>query len=168
MAIGLWILWPPRPGVAASYAVPVRRAGSLPTASFRRRVTPTALAVQLTVPAIRVRKGLSPSSHQLSTTLNRTALNALRAMPGDRDRGSRQAPRLPSHTTGRTGPYPAVRKVEVNAARAGAPLTARSSSPAEPSAARRAQPPATSSAKNRRLSSLCARIRLEHAAHGRP
>ncbi|MDH3545221.1 MAG: hypothetical protein OEM65_08860, partial [Desulfuromonadales bacterium] len=32
-------------------------------------------AVRLTVPVIRVRRGLSPPSHQLDTTSNRTALS---------------------------------------------------------------------------------------------
>ena len=63
IAIGLRVSWPSRPDVAASYAVPVRRARSLPTASFRFRLTTNTLAVQLTVPAIRVRRGLSPPSH---------------------------------------------------------------------------------------------------------
>jgi hypothetical protein len=39
-------------------------------------VAPTALAVQLTVSATRVHKGLSPSSHRLGTRLNRTGLRA--------------------------------------------------------------------------------------------
>src|SRR5699024_6531288 len=60
IAIGLRVSWPSRPDVAASYAVPVRRARSLPTASFRFRLATDTLAVQLTVPAIRVRRGLSP------------------------------------------------------------------------------------------------------------
>ena len=62
MTIGLRMTMPPRPDVAASYAVPVRRAGTLPTASFRFRVAPDTLAVQLTVPVIRVRRGLPPPS----------------------------------------------------------------------------------------------------------
>jgi hypothetical protein len=44
------------------HAVPVRRAGALPAASFRFRLATDTLAVRLTVPTIRVRKGLSPSS----------------------------------------------------------------------------------------------------------
>jgi hypothetical protein len=74
MAIGLWVTWHPRPDVAASYAVSVRRAGTLPAASFRFRVTPDTLAVRLTVPTIRVRRGLSPPSHRLDTTSNRAVL----------------------------------------------------------------------------------------------
>jgi hypothetical protein len=58
--IGLWILWPPRPGVAASYALRVPQAEDLPTASSRPHLTMIALAVRLTVPVIRVRRGLSP------------------------------------------------------------------------------------------------------------
>ena len=63
IAIGLRVSWPSRPGATASYAVPVRRATSLPTASSRFRLATDTLAVQLTVPAIRVRRGLSPPSH---------------------------------------------------------------------------------------------------------
>jgi len=58
---------PPRPDVTASYAIPVRRARTLPTASFRFRVAPDTLAVQLSVPTIRVRRGLAPPSHQSGT-----------------------------------------------------------------------------------------------------
>ena len=39
MAIGLWIPMPPRPRVSASYAIPVRRAGTLPPASSPQRLT---------------------------------------------------------------------------------------------------------------------------------
>ena len=59
---------PPRPDVAASYAIPVRRARTLLTASFRFRVAPDTLAVRLTVPTIRVRRGLAPPSHRPDTT----------------------------------------------------------------------------------------------------
>jgi len=38
--------------MAASYAIPVRRAGILPAASFRFGLTTDTLAVQLTVPAV--------------------------------------------------------------------------------------------------------------------
>ena len=62
MTIGLQIFCPPCPGVAASYALRVPQAGDLLTASFRPHLTMIALAVQLTVPVIKVRKGLSPSS----------------------------------------------------------------------------------------------------------
>src|SRR5664279_5291082 len=51
----------------ASYAISVRRAGVLPAASFRFRVTPDTLAVRLTVPTIRVRRGLTPPSHKSAT-----------------------------------------------------------------------------------------------------
>ena len=51
----------------ASYAISVRRAGVLPAASFRFRVAPDTLAVRLTVPTIRVRRGLAPPSHKSAT-----------------------------------------------------------------------------------------------------
>lgn len=51
----------------ASYAISVRRARVLPAASFRFRVTPDTLAVRLTVPTIRVRRGLAPPSHKSAT-----------------------------------------------------------------------------------------------------
>jgi hypothetical protein len=75
MAIGLQVTLPPRPGAAASYAVSVRRAGTLPAASFRSRVAPDTLAVQLTVPAIRARGGLQPPSPQSTTTVDQVALS---------------------------------------------------------------------------------------------
>ena len=62
MTIGLRPYWPSRPDMAASYALPVRRAGVLLTASFGFRFASDTLAVRLTVPIIRVRKGFSPSS----------------------------------------------------------------------------------------------------------
>jgi hypothetical protein len=62
---------PSRPDVAASYAVSVRQAGTLLTASFRFRVTPDTLAVRLTVPSIKARRGLAPPSRRSSTTPNR-------------------------------------------------------------------------------------------------
>jgi hypothetical protein len=67
MAIGLRVIVPSRPNVAASYAIPVRRARTLLTASFRFRVAPDTLAVRLSVPTIRVRRGLSPPSHHSGT-----------------------------------------------------------------------------------------------------
>ena len=82
ITIGLRVSWPSRPDVAASYAVPVRRAGSLPTASFRFRLATDTLAVQLTVPAIRVRRGLSPPSHPEAPPSGIAPVKALRAMPG--------------------------------------------------------------------------------------
>jgi hypothetical protein len=48
--------------MVASYALRVPQARDLLTASFRPRLTVTALAVQLTVPVIRVRRGLVPPS----------------------------------------------------------------------------------------------------------
>jgi hypothetical protein len=62
MTIGLQIALPLRPGAVASYALRVPRAGGLPAASFRPRLAAVALAVRLTVPVIRVRRGLSPPS----------------------------------------------------------------------------------------------------------
>ena len=62
MTIGLQIFMPPRPGVAASHALRIPQAGDLLTASFRPHLTMIALAVQLTVPVIRVRGGLTPPS----------------------------------------------------------------------------------------------------------
>ena len=60
MAIGLRVFTPPHPGAVASSALRVPRAGSLLTASSRPRLAAAALAVQLTVPVIRVRRELSP------------------------------------------------------------------------------------------------------------
>ena len=80
--IGLWILWPPRTDVAASYAVAVRRAGTLPTASFRFRLTTDTLAVQLTVPITRACRGLSPPSYLVKYHIQPRCINPLHAMPG--------------------------------------------------------------------------------------
>lgn len=62
---GALILVAISPDVAASYAVPVRQAGTLPTASFRFPVTQDTLAVPLMVPAIRVHRGLAPPSRPI-------------------------------------------------------------------------------------------------------
>ena len=62
MTIGLQILLPPRPDVAAYYALRVPQAGDLLTASFKLHLAALALAVQLTVPVIRARRGLTPPS----------------------------------------------------------------------------------------------------------
>ena len=51
-------IMPSRPDVTASYAIPVRRAGVLPAASFRFCLTTDTLAVRLSVPTTRVRGGL--------------------------------------------------------------------------------------------------------------
>ena len=51
--IGLRVLWPPRPDADASYALPVRQAGTLLTASFRSQVAPGTFAVRLAVPITR-------------------------------------------------------------------------------------------------------------------
>src|SRR4030042_241122 len=50
------------PRCGCLYALRVPQARDLPTASFRPHLTMIALAVQLTVPAIKGRRGLSPPS----------------------------------------------------------------------------------------------------------
>ncbi|RQW77860.1 MAG: hypothetical protein EHM51_01055, partial [Geobacter sp.] len=65
---------PSRPDVTASYAIPVRRAGTLPAASFRFRLATDTLAVRLSVPTIRVRRGLAPPSQRSTTTVEHMAL----------------------------------------------------------------------------------------------
>ena len=67
VTIGLWILWSPRPSVVVFYAVSVRLAGTLLIASFRFRFTADTLAVRLTVPTTRVRRGLTPPNSLAST-----------------------------------------------------------------------------------------------------
>ena len=57
MTIGLRVILPPRPRLAASYAVRVPRIRTLPTASFRLHLAVAALAVQLRVPVITVPEG---------------------------------------------------------------------------------------------------------------
>ena len=54
--------------MAASYAISVRQAGILLTASFRFWVAPDTLAVQLMVPPIKVHRGLALPSRQSGTT----------------------------------------------------------------------------------------------------
>ena len=63
----LGIAGPLAPDVDASYALPVRQAGTLLTASFRFRIAPDTLAVRLAVPITRARRGLSPPSHRSDT-----------------------------------------------------------------------------------------------------
>jgi len=82
MTIGLQIFMPPRPGVAASYAVAVRQAHDLPTASFGRQLTMIALAVRLTVPITRVCRGLPPPSYSVKHHIQSSCVNPLHAMPG--------------------------------------------------------------------------------------
>jgi len=72
---------PPRPGAVASYALRVPRAGGLPAASFRPRLAAVALAVQLTVPVIRVRRGLSPPSECALPGAHRKGATALGRNP---------------------------------------------------------------------------------------
>ena len=60
--------------MTASYAIPVRRAETLPAASFRFRLATDTLAVRLSVPTIRVRRGLAPPSHQAATMADWMAL----------------------------------------------------------------------------------------------
>src|SRR4030043_1484789 len=68
-------LFAPSPRCSCLYAVSVRRAGTLPTASFRFRLTTDTLAVQLTVPITRVCKGLSPPSHLLQHHIQPRCVN---------------------------------------------------------------------------------------------
>jgi hypothetical protein len=72
--LGLQRVVPSRPDMTASYAIPVRQARTLLAAFFRFRVAPDTLAVRLTVPTIRVRRGLSPPSHQPATIADWMAL----------------------------------------------------------------------------------------------
>src|SRR4030043_2025926 len=58
------------PRCSCLYAVSVRRAGTLPTASFKFRLTTDTLAVQLTVPITRACRELAPPSYLLNTTFN--------------------------------------------------------------------------------------------------
>ena len=74
--IGLRALWPSRPGADASYALAVRQAGTLLTASFRFRIAPDTLAVRLAVPTPRARRGLPPPSHRPDTTPAKQCLTA--------------------------------------------------------------------------------------------
>jgi hypothetical protein len=71
---GLQRIVPSRPDMTASYAIPVRRARTLLTASFGFRLATDTLAVRLSVPTIRVRRGLAPPSHQSTTTADWMAL----------------------------------------------------------------------------------------------
>jgi hypothetical protein len=70
------------PRCSCLYAVAVRRAGTLPTASFRFHLTVDTLAVQLTVPITRVCKGLSPSSCSLRHHVQSSRVLYPHAMPG--------------------------------------------------------------------------------------
>ena len=98
MTIGLQICLPPRPDVAASYALRVPQAGDLPAASFGPRLTAVALAVQLTVPVIRVRRGLSPPSYLVKYHIQPRCINPLHAMPGMHRVGGGVTPAvLPHH-----------------------------------------------------------------------
>ena len=80
--IGLRASWLSRPGADASYALPVRQAGTLLAASFGSRIAPDTLAVRLAVPTPRARRGLPPPSHRPATTPAKRCLTAPRAMPG--------------------------------------------------------------------------------------
>jgi hypothetical protein len=70
------------PRCSCLYAVAVRRAGTLPTASFRFHLAVDTLAVQLTVPITRVCRGLSPPSHSVKHHIRPSCVYALHAMPG--------------------------------------------------------------------------------------
>jgi len=65
--IGLRALWLPRPDADALYALPVRQAGTLLTAFLQTPPRDDALAVRLTVPITRARRGLPPPSHRPDT-----------------------------------------------------------------------------------------------------
>ena len=84
VTIGLRVFSPPRPDGAASYALRVPRAGILRTASFRFHLTVDTLAVRLTIPITRARRGLAPPSVRQGTTPYRIAYIVLHAMPGTR------------------------------------------------------------------------------------
>jgi hypothetical protein len=60
---GLRVRLPPRPPRRCLHTLRVPRAGALPAASFGRRLAVVALAVRLTVPVIKARRGLAPPSH---------------------------------------------------------------------------------------------------------
>jgi len=62
--IGLRVSMPSRPRDTVSYAIPVPQAAALPAASFRPNLATATLAVRLTVPVIKVRRGLSPLGHR--------------------------------------------------------------------------------------------------------
>ena len=64
------------------YAVPVRRAGILLTASFGFHLTVDTLAVRLTVPITRVCRGLPPPSHSVKHHIRPSYIFTLHAMPG--------------------------------------------------------------------------------------
>lgn len=57
MTLGFGSFGPLAHRLDASYAIPVRRIGSLPAASFRFRVAPDTLAVRLGVPVIKASTG---------------------------------------------------------------------------------------------------------------
>lgn len=77
MIIGLRPLSLSRPDMDASYALPVRRAGVLLTASFRFRFTADTLAVQLMIPPAGVMGDFPPDQHQSGRSLP-----SERALPG--------------------------------------------------------------------------------------
>ncbi len=70
------------PRCSGLYAVAVRRAGTLLTASFGFHLTMDTLAVRLTVPITRVRRGLPPPSHSVKHHIRPSCVSALHAMPG--------------------------------------------------------------------------------------
>jgi len=105
MIIELRRIRPSRSNTRAFYALHVLRTRTLPSASFRRHVAMAALAVRLTVPIIRVRRGLSPPS--------------MCALPGAHRVGGSSgfSPLEPSsHTTGRAVRHPAVQVKAASAA----------------------------------------------------
>ncbi len=89
--IGLRIFAPARPDVNASDALPVRRAGSLHSASSRHHLTVDALAVPLVVPVTKAHRGLSPLSRS--------------ALPGAHKKSCEQCPQLVVNRVGAGGGF---------------------------------------------------------------
>ena len=77
----------------ASYALPVRQAGTLLTASFRSRIAPGTLAVRLAVPITRARGGLPPPSHRSATTPTKRCSRTTRHAWRTKKRALTRAPR---------------------------------------------------------------------------
>ena len=72
--------------MVASYALRVPQARVLPSASFRPRLAAAALAVQLTVPVIRVRRGLPPPSECALPGARQKRGHTLRYVPSGQNR----------------------------------------------------------------------------------
>ena len=80
------------PRCSCLYAVAVRRAGTLPTASFRFHFAVDTLAVRLTVPITRVCRGLSPPGYSVKHHARPSCVFALHAMPGTHKKGRSKRP----------------------------------------------------------------------------